>query len=93
MLQYNLNIYVQSDSASLLIEVQGPLSLNLPLLSYLSTGPVSFRGELQLKLAEVGPGRPTRFKWSCSTSGGAPSVRYEPDALTVAPATLAVISQ
>lgn len=68
-------------------------SLRVPLLPYLSTGPVSFRGALQLKLAVVGPGRPTRFKWSCSASGGAPKVWYEASALIVTPATLAVMSQ
>lgn len=73
--------------------VQCVLPLNLPLLTYLSTGPVSFRGVLQLKLAVVGPGRPTRFRCSCSASGGAPKVWYEADALIVAPATLAVMSQ
>lgn len=66
---------------------------SFPLFTYLSTGPVSFRGVLQLKLALVGPGLPTRFKWSWSASGGAPKVRYEADALVVAPATLAVRSQ
>lgn len=60
---------------------------------YLSTGPVSFRVALQLKIALVGPARPTRFKWSWSASGGAPKVWYEADALIVTPATLAVISQ
>lgn len=72
-----------------------PLNLNLPLplLTHLSTGPVSFRGVLQLKLAVVGPGRPIRFKWSSSASGGAPKVWYEADALVVTPATLAVMSQ
>lgn len=55
------------------VGVKGPLisadhsalPLNLPLLSlltYLSNGPVSFRGVIQLKLAVVGPGRPTRLK-------------------------------
>ena len=79
--------------------VLGALLLNpqsnplLPLPPYHSTGPVSFRGELQLKLALVGPGRPTRFKWSWSASGGAPKVWYGADALIVTPATLAVISQ
>ena len=54
---------------------------------------MSLRGVLQLKLAVVAPGRPTRFRWSWSASGGAPKVWHEADALVVAPATLAVMSQ
>lgn len=61
--------------------------------AYLSTGPVLFGGELQLKLAEVGLGWPTRVKCSCSLSGGAAKVWNEADVLVVMPATLAVISQ
>lgn len=50
------------------------VSFSETLPAYLSTGPVSFCGVLQLKLAEVELGRPTRFKWSFSASGGAAKV-------------------
>lgn len=66
-------------------------SLTYP--SYLSTGPASLGGELQLKLAEVGLGWPTSVKCSCSASGGAAKVWNEADVLVVTPATLAVTSQ
>lgn len=50
------------------------VSFSETLPAYLSTGPVLFCGVLQLKLAEVELGRPTRFKWSFSALGGAPKV-------------------
>lgn len=61
--------------------------------SYLSTGPLSLGGELQLKLADVDLVWPTSIKCSCSASGGAAKVWNKAGVLVVSPATLAVTSR
>lgn len=63
LLQKNLVIDVQSNPTSLMNAEHSMSNFSsLSLLTYLSTGPVSFRGVLQLKLAEVGLGRPISVK-------------------------------